>query len=79
MFAALLLPDAESGELRVTISVQPGRARFPTATGSLVPMHGSIWGKAFRTGKSIRSIASNRSANDPETLGTMRARLFINA
>src|SRR5580698_1277750 len=51
--SALLLPDSESGELRVTILYNPG-ARGPFREGSLVPMNGSISGQVLRTGRSIR-------------------------
>ena len=49
-FCALLLPDADSGQLRVTILYNP-EARGSICDGTIVPIHGSICGKAFRTGK----------------------------
>src|SRR5580658_6547669 len=45
-FCALLLPDAESGELRGTILYNP-EARGSLRDGTLIPMRGSICGKAF--------------------------------
>jgi PAS domain S-box-containing protein len=49
-FCALLLPDADSGELRVTILYNPD-ARGSLCDGTIIPIHGSICGKAFWTGK----------------------------
>ena len=46
--SALLLPDSESGELRVTILYNPD-ARGPMREGSLVPMNSSISGQVLRT------------------------------
>jgi len=66
--SALLLPDPESGELRVTILYNPG-ARGPFREGSLVPMNGSISGQVLRKGKSIRIDSFEQVREDPETLG----------
>jgi PAS domain S-box-containing protein len=49
-FCALLLPDADSGELRVTTLYNP-EARGALCDGTIIPIHGSICGKAFWTGK----------------------------
>ena len=49
-FCALLLPDADSGQLRVTILYNP-EARGSLCDGTIIPIHGSSCGKAFRTGK----------------------------
>ena len=48
--SALLLPDSESGELRVTILYNPD-ARGPLREGSLVPMNSSISGQVLRNGQ----------------------------
>ena len=66
--SALLLPDPESGELRVTILYNPG-ARGPFREGSLVPMNGSISGQVLRKGNSIRIDSFEQVREDPETLG----------
>src|SRR5271155_1476466 len=50
-FCSLLLPDAGSGELRLTILYNPG-SQGAILDGAIIPIHGSICGKAFRTGKS---------------------------
>ncbi|MGB9077122.1 MAG: sigma 54-interacting transcriptional regulator [Terracidiphilus sp.] len=65
--SALLLPDPESGELRVTILYNPD-ARGPFREGSLVPMNGSISGRVLREGKSIRIDRFEQVREDPETL-----------
>ncbi|MFZ1014870.1 MAG: GAF domain-containing protein, partial [Terracidiphilus sp.] len=65
--SALLLPDPESGELRVTILYNPD-ARGPFREGSLVPMNGSISGRVLREGKSIRIDRFEQIREDPETL-----------
>jgi formate hydrogenlyase transcriptional activator len=46
----LLLPDADSGELRLTTLYNPD-ARGSLCDGMIIPIHGSICGKAFWTGK----------------------------
>ncbi len=66
--SALLLPDTESGKLRVTILYNPD-ARGPYREGSLVPMNGSISGQVLRKGKSIRIDSFEQVREDPETLG----------
>jgi formate hydrogenlyase transcriptional activator len=66
--SALLLPDLESGELRVTSLYNPD-ARGPYREGSLVPMNGSISGQVLRKGKSIRIDSFEQVRYDPETLG----------
>jgi formate hydrogenlyase transcriptional activator len=66
--SALLLPDSESGELRVTILYNPD-AIGPFREGSLVPMHGSISGLVLRNGKSIRIDNFEQARKDPEIYG----------
>ena len=66
--SALLLPDSESGELRVTILYNPG-ARGPMREGSLVPMNGSISGQVMRTGNSVRIDSFEQVREDPEIYG----------
>ena len=66
--SALLLPDPESGELRVTILYNPD-ARGPFREGSLVPMNSSISGQVLRKGKSIRIDSFEQVREDPEILG----------
>src|SRR5262249_12425328 len=49
-FCALLLQDADSGELRITTLYNP-EGRGSVRDGAIIPIHGSICGKAFRTGE----------------------------
>jgi formate hydrogenlyase transcriptional activator len=66
--SALLLPDSDSGALRVTILHNPG-ARGPYREGSLVPMNSSISGQVLRKGKSIRIDSFEQVSEDPEIYG----------
>src|SRR5271154_5150157 len=66
--SALLLPDSESGALRVTILHNPG-GRGPFREGSLVPMNGSISGQVLRKAKSIRIDSFEEAREDPEFYG----------
>ncbi len=66
--SALLLPDSESGDLRVTILYNPD-ARGPMREGWLVPMNSSISGLVMRTAKSIRIDSFEQVREDPETYG----------
>jgi formate hydrogenlyase transcriptional activator len=73
--SALLLPDSESGELRVTILYNPD-ARGPYREGSLVPMIGSISGQVLRKGNSIRVDSFEKLRDDPETLGNPKGQII---
>ena len=66
--SALLLPDSESGELRVNNLYNPD-ARGPFREGSLVPMNSSISGQVLRKGKSIRINNFEQVREDPEIYG----------
>jgi formate hydrogenlyase transcriptional activator len=66
--SALLLPDSESGALRVTILHNPD-PRGPYREGSLVPMNSSISGQVLRTGTSIRIDRFEQVREDPEIYG----------
>src|SRR6202041_301067 len=66
--SALLLPDSESGALRVTILHNPD-ARGPFREGSLVPMNSSISGQVFRRAKSIRIDSFEQVREDPKIYG----------
>jgi formate hydrogenlyase transcriptional activator len=73
--SALLLPDSESGELRVT-TLYNSDARGPFREGSLVPMNGSISGQVLRKGKSIRIDSLDQVRNDPEIYGSPNGKLL---
>jgi formate hydrogenlyase transcriptional activator len=66
--SVLLLPDSESGELRVTILYNPD-ARGPFREGSLVPMNSSISGQVLRTAKTLRIDNFEKVREDPELYG----------
>src|SRR5271168_378448 len=66
--SALLLPDSESGELRVTMLHNPD-VRGPFREGSLVPMNGSISGQVLQKAKSIRIDSFEQVREDPEFYG----------
>jgi formate hydrogenlyase transcriptional activator len=66
--SALLLPDSESGALRVTLLHNPDM-RGPYREGSLVPMNSSISGQVLRRGKSIRIDSFEDVREDPEIYG----------
>jgi formate hydrogenlyase transcriptional activator len=66
--SALLLPDSESGDLRVTVLHNPD-ARGPMREGSLVPMNSSISGQVLRKAKSVRIDNFEQVREDPEIYG----------
>ena len=66
--SALLLPDRESGHLRVTLLYNPD-SRGPMREGSLVPMNSSISGQVLRKAKSIRIDSFEQVREDPEVFG----------
>jgi formate hydrogenlyase transcriptional activator len=66
--SALLLPDSETGELRVTILYNHD-ARGPMREGSLVPKNSSISGQVLRTGKSMRIDSFEQVREDPQIYG----------
>jgi formate hydrogenlyase transcriptional activator len=74
-FCALLLPEANGGQLRATILYNP-ESRGAIRDGASVPLHGSLCGKAFRTGKSQRFDRLEEVRDDPEGFGTDVGRLF---
>ncbi|MGA2420608.1 MAG: sigma 54-interacting transcriptional regulator [Candidatus Acidiferrum sp.] len=73
--SALLVPDSESGELRVTNLYNPD-ARGPFHEGSLVSMNGSISGQVLRTGRSVRIDSFEEARKDPETYGNPDGQLL---
>jgi len=66
--SALLLPDSESGQLRVAILYNLD-ARGPFREGSLVPMNGSISGQVMRKARSVRIDSYEQVREDPEIYG----------
>jgi formate hydrogenlyase transcriptional activator len=74
-FCALLLPDADTGELRLTTLYDP-QPRGSFRDGTIIPIHGSICGKAFRTGKTQHYNHCEELLDDPESFGTTVGRRF---
>jgi formate hydrogenlyase transcriptional activator len=74
-FCALLLPDTDSGELRVTILYNP-EPRGSISDGTIMPIRGSMGGKAFRTGKIQHFDNLEEVRDDPESFGNIVGRLF---
>ena len=77
-FCALLLPDADSGELRVTTLYNP-EARGSLCDGTIIPIHGSICGKAFWTGKTQHFNHFEEVRDDPESFGNNVGQTFLSA
>jgi formate hydrogenlyase transcriptional activator len=75
-FCALLLPDADSSQLRVTILYNP-EARGSISDGTLVPLKGSTCGKAFRTGKRQHIDNFEELRLDHETFGNDDGQRFF--
>lgn len=73
--SVLLLPDSDSGALRVHILHNPD-ARGPYREGSLVPMKNSISGQVLRKAKSIRIDSFDQVREDPEIYGNPDGRLL---
>ena len=72
-FCALLLPEADSGELRVTTLYNP-EARGSLCDGTSIPIDGSICGKAFRTRKTQHYDHLEEVRDDPESFGNSAGR-----
>jgi formate hydrogenlyase transcriptional activator len=66
--SALLLPDNDSGALRVSI-LHNTDLRGPFREGSLVPMNSSISGQVFRKAKSKRIDSFEQVREDPDVYG----------
>src|SRR5215471_14688652 len=74
-FCSLLLPDAESGELRMTILYNPEPRGY--VCDGIIPIHGSLCGKAFWTGKTQYFNHVEEHRNDPETFGNSVGRRYF--
>ena len=75
-FCGLLLPDADGGELRLTTLYNPD-SQGVISDGASIPIHGSVCGKVFRTGKSEHFDSLEELRDDPESLGSDVGRLFF--
>ena len=74
-YCALLLPAADTEHLRVTILYNP-EARGSMGDGTIIPIHGSICGKAFWTGKTQHFHDYDEVRNDPDSFGNEIGRQF---
>jgi formate hydrogenlyase transcriptional activator len=74
-FCSLLLPDADSGELRMTILYNPEPRGY--VCDGIIPIHGSLCGKAFWTGKTQHFNHVEEHRNDPETFGNSVGRPYF--
>jgi len=74
-FCALLLPDANRGELRLTILYNPASQGI-IRDGAIIPIRGSLCGKALRTGRSLYFNNLNDFRDDPESFGNDLGRVF---
>jgi formate hydrogenlyase transcriptional activator len=67
-FCALLLPDGDSGGLRVTTLYNP-ETRGSLCDGTIIPNDDSIGGKAFRTGKTQHFSNFEEVLSDHKSFG----------
>ncbi|MGB2645089.1 MAG: sigma 54-interacting transcriptional regulator [Candidatus Acidiferrum sp.] len=74
-FCALLLPDADSGELRLTTLYNP-ESRGSLCDGTIIPIHGSACGKAFWTGRTQHYNNFEDVRDDPDGFGNNIGRTF---
>jgi formate hydrogenlyase transcriptional activator len=75
-FCALLLPDENGEELRLTILYNP-ESRGAICDGASIPVRGAPCGKAFRTGKTQYFKSLEEVRDDPESYGSDMGRRFI--
>ena len=74
-FCALVLPDADSGELRATTLYNP-EGQGALRDGGIIPILGSPCGKAFRTGKTQYVNNFEEVREDPESFGSSVGQVF---
>jgi formate hydrogenlyase transcriptional activator len=72
---ALVLADAQSGQLRTTMLYNSG-GRSDKYEGMTVPLNGSVSGKVFRTAKRLRVDNFEQLRDDPEIFGTPEGERF---
>jgi len=75
-FCALLLPDEDNEQLRITILHNP-ESRGAICDGARIPVRGAPCGKAFRTGKTQYFKNLEEIRNDPDIYGSDVGRRFI--
>jgi formate hydrogenlyase transcriptional activator len=72
---ALLLPDPEGDSLRVAVLYNP-EPRGAISSGTILPLVGSICGKAFRTGEQQHFNRLEELRDDPDISGSNQGRQF---
>ena len=75
-FCALVLPDAESRELRITTLYNPESRGF-LCDGTIIPIRGSSCGKAFSSGKTQHFNSLEDIRDDPESFGNSAGHLLF--
>jgi formate hydrogenlyase transcriptional activator len=75
-FCALLLPDPDTRELRLTILYNP-ESQGSIHDGAIIPIEGSVCGKVFRSGKSQYFDRLEELRDDPESFGNDVGRAFF--
>jgi formate hydrogenlyase transcriptional activator len=75
-FCALLLPDDDREQLRLTILYNP-ESRGALCDGAMIPVRGAPCGKAFRTCKTQYFKSLDEVRDDPESYGSNVGRHFI--
>ncbi len=75
-FCALLLPDGDSEQLRLTVLYNP-ESRGAICDGANIPVRGAPCGKAFLTGKTQYFNNLEEVRDDPESYGSDVGRQFI--
>src|ERR1700691_1079112 len=75
-FCALLLPHADSSQLRTTVLYNP-EGRGAIRDGTTVPVKGSSCGKAFLSGKNRHINRLEDLIHDPESYGNSEGRRFF--
>jgi formate hydrogenlyase transcriptional activator len=75
-FCALLLPVADTQELRLTGLYNP-ESRGLIVDGMSISMQGSLCGKVFRTGKSLHFNSLEELRDDPASFGNEVGQIFF--
>ena len=75
-FCALLLPDEDSEQLRLSTLYNP-ESRGAICDGAKIPVRGAPCGKAFRTGKTQYFKSLEEVRDDPESYGSDVGQRFI--
>lgn len=75
-FCALLLPQTDRKHLCATVLYNPESQGF-ISDGALVPIEGSVCGKAFRTRKNEHIDSLEQMRDDPESFGSEEGQRFF--